>query len=110
MQGKRKGKKFHLGDILSITTGTLLSTEKVPMDGVFNILNFISNDDIPLSMLPLAAEKYTPLLIKELSFLKEIKEEDLSCVNKENAMTVLKQLTDKYGEYHTVYPASPKDV
>jgi len=38
-------KEFHIGDVLSITHGRLVSPRH--MDGIYDILNFMTGDQIP---------------------------------------------------------------
>lgn len=52
---------FHLGDILSITSGYLLSPRH--MDGVYDILNFLTGDELLIHQLPRAAEAAGPFLL-----------------------------------------------
>ncbi len=54
-------KKFHIGDILSITTGRLVSNRHI--DGVYDILNFMTGDNLFTHQLPRAAEECRPSLI-----------------------------------------------
>lgn len=52
---------FHLGDILSVTTGRLVSPRH--MEGVYDILNFMTGDNLFTHQLPRAArECEAPLL------------------------------------------------
>lgn len=54
-------RKFHLSDILTITTGRLLSNRM--MDGVYDILNYMTSDNLFTHQLPRAAgECREPLL------------------------------------------------
>jgi len=46
---------FHLGDILSITTGALVSPRR--MDGVYDILNWMTGDGLFTHQLPRAADE-----------------------------------------------------
>lgn len=48
-------RKFHLGDILSITTSALVSPRH--MDGVYDILNFMTGDNLFTHQLPRAARE-----------------------------------------------------
>ena len=57
------GKEFSLGDVLSITTGRLLSD--CHMDGVYDILNWMTGDNLFTHQLPRAAEKCEPWLIEQ---------------------------------------------
>ena len=54
---------FHLGDILSITTGRLVSPSH--MDGVYEILNYVLHDDLFTHLLPRAAEQAKPVLLAQ---------------------------------------------
>lgn len=47
-------RKFHLGDVLSVTTGHLVSPRH--MDGVYDILNYMMGLDLFTHQLPLAAD------------------------------------------------------
>lgn len=51
---------FALGDILSITSGALVSRDH--MDGVYRILNFMTGDDLFTHQLPRASDECRPAL------------------------------------------------
>jgi len=53
-------KEFTLGDVLSITTGRLVSERH--MDGVYDILNWMTGDNLFTHVLPRAAEACEPVL------------------------------------------------
>lgn len=53
-------KVFHIGDVLSVTTGRLVSSRH--MDGVYDILNFLTTDDLFTHQLPRACEECKPWL------------------------------------------------
>lgn len=48
-------RQFHLGDILSITTGRLVSPRH--MDGVYDILNWMTGDNLMTHQLPRASRE-----------------------------------------------------
>lgn len=52
---------FHLGDILSVTTGRLVSPRHI--DGVYDILNFMSGDSLFTHQLPRVADEARPVLL-----------------------------------------------
>lgn len=60
-------KEFSLGDVLSITTGRLVSERH--MDGVYDILNWMTGDNLFTHQLPRAAEACAPVLCAQLSRL-----------------------------------------
>jgi len=56
-------KLFHLGDILSITTGRLVSKRHV--QGVYNILDFMTRDNLFTHQLGRACEECKPALLAQ---------------------------------------------
>ena len=53
-------KLFHISDILSVTTGYLVSNRH--MDGVYDILNFLTKDELFTHQLPRASDECQPWL------------------------------------------------
>ena len=53
-------KMFHIGDVLSVTTGRLVSARHI--DGVYDILNFLTGDNLYTHQLPRAMEECKPWL------------------------------------------------
>ena len=92
-------KKFHLGDILSITTGALVSPNH--MEGIYQILNFMTGDNLFTHQLPRASRQCEPYLVKQLPWLSEISAED---VNEKNWESWLAKKVEKYGEFHEITP------
>lgn len=100
--------EFHLGDILCVTTGRLVSLDG--MDGVYDILNFMTNDSLSTVQLGRAATEATPYLYEQLPWLSEITPDLLDEVkDKESLHRVLALLTNKYGEFHELIPMHPED-
>src|SRR3989344_6645903 len=56
-------KEFHLGDVLSITTGRLVSPRHI--DGVYDILTFMTGDTLFTHQLPRASDECKPYLVKQ---------------------------------------------
>ena len=63
-------REFHLGDILSISTGRLISPRG--MGGVYDILNYMTGDDLFTHQLPRAAGECKPYLLDQMPWLAEI--------------------------------------
>lgn len=57
-----KTKDFHIGDILTVTTGRLVSPTHI--DGVYDILNFMTQDNLVTHQLPRASEQCKPWLLR----------------------------------------------
>jgi hypothetical protein len=62
-EGLFLGKEFSLGDVLSITTGRLLSERH--MDGVYDILNWMTGDNLYTHQLPRDGKACEPWLIEQ---------------------------------------------
>jgi hypothetical protein len=97
-------KQFHLGDILSITTGRVVSPRH--MDGIYDILNYMTGDNLFTHQLPRASNECRPYLVMEMPWLEQI---DASAVNGENWEQWLNDQVKKYGEYHDVRQIHPED-
>ena len=97
-------KKFHIGDILSITTGKLVSPERI--GGVYKILNYLTGDNLYTHQLPRAIDECRPWLKVQLPYLNDV---DASDVNPDNWKRWMKEQVEKYGEYLKIKPL-PKNI
>lgn len=88
-----KSKLFHLGDILSITTGIMMSPRH--MDGIADILKFMTGDVLYTHQLPRARLECAPFLLKQHPQLENISFEPITA---ENYSAVLEGLCAEYGE------------
>lgn len=57
------GKKFYFGDVVSITSGRLCSPDHI--GGVYNILNYMTDDDLFTHQLPRASKRCKPYLLTQ---------------------------------------------
>jgi hypothetical protein len=96
---------FHLGDLLSITTGVLVSPSR--MDGVQEILQFLTGEPLWTHQLPRAREECVPALVRQFPFLAEIKAPKFE--GAEHAERWLDEQCEKYGTYFEVAPMDPAD-
>ena len=108
-------RRFHLGDVLSITTGRLVSPRH--MDGVYDILNFMTEDNLFTHQLPRACDECKPYLLKQFPQLNtafiqsacKILDREVENRNSRdpengepmplNITAWLEELTKRYGEY-----------
>lgn len=108
-------RRFHLGDVLSITTGRLVSPRH--MDGVYDILNFMTGDNLFTHQLPRACDECKPYLLKQFPQLntafiqsacrtldREVENRDSRDPENGEPMPLnitawLEELTTRYGEY-----------
>lgn len=94
-----KSRDFHLGDILSITTGRLVSPRHV--GGVYDILNFLTGDNLFTHQLPRAERECKPYVLKQHPCLKEI---DASPVTPDNWRAWLDRQIETFGETLPIEP------
>lgn len=63
-------KRFHLGDVLSVTTGNLLSPRG--MGGVYDVLNFLTGDNLFTHQLPRARQECKPHVLRQHPQLRDV--------------------------------------
>lgn len=98
-------REFHLGDILSVTTGLLVSPSHI--GGVYDILNWMTGDNLFTHQLPRAAEECKPELLRQHPDLAKVVTRELH-----GEAEVAAWLTEQvaiYGEYLEVTPLAPED-
>jgi len=95
------GKKFHLGDVLSITGDKLVSPRL--MDGVYDILNYMTGENLFTHQLPRARDVCGPYLLKQFPQLETA---DCEGINSENWRERLDGLIKQFGEMLEVEPLS----
>ncbi len=113
-------REFPLGDVLTITTGRLVSTRGI--GAVYDILNYMTGDDLSTQQLPRAADECRPHLIAQHpqlgSPLMDIAVADLDsrlsdnlsfCDAAEVVCDWLSVLTETYGETFPVEPIPARD-
>lgn len=109
-------KRFHLGDILSITTGHLVG--RTCMEGVYEILNWLTGENLFTHQLPEARQKCLASLEKQFPALatEEIKADTVAfCAklerykSREDRQAMIKSWLEKmaatHGEWFEVAPA-----
>lgn len=98
-------KEFHLGDVLSITTERLVSPTH--MAGVYEILNFMTGDNLYTHQLPRAARECRPELLKQHPALAEaIAPADFG----DDEMKVKAWLSEMVSLYGETLPVEPVPV
>lgn len=91
---------FHLGDILSITTGKLVSPRHI--EGVYDILNFMTDDDLYTHALIRAGDECIAPLLAQHPDLADIVVPEFE--DSEAVFRWLDQQVLKYGEQREVAP------
>ena len=97
---------FHLGDILSVTTGRLVSPRHI--DGVYDILNFMTGDNLFTHQLPRASRECEgPLLAQHPDLASVEVPEDFD--GKEDVDRWLAEQVAVYGEMRDVAPLAAEE-
>lgn len=96
-----KARIFHLGDVLSITTGRLMSPRH--MSGVHDILSFMTGDEIFTHQAPRVMTECAPFLLQQHPSLVDVQIPEING----NFDQVLEDLCAEYGEEFAVTPLPP---
>jgi hypothetical protein len=92
-------KTFHIGDLLSISSGYLVSRDHI--GGVYNILNHMTGDELMTHQLPLACDAVTPDLLEQHPWLREVAD-PVRLNGEAECITWVASVADQYGEYHEI--------
>ena len=63
-------KMFTLGDVLSVTTGRLVSPRQI--EGIYDILNWMTSDSLSTHQLGRASDECKPYLLEQFPHLSRI--------------------------------------
>ncbi len=99
--GAQEYRNFHIGDILSITTGRLVSPRLI--EGVYDILDYMTGDELMTHQLPRAAEECAPSLREQHPDLADVDVPE-KFAGKEHVDRWLGDLVLQHGETRTVRP------
>jgi len=88
----RSLREFSLGDVLCVSTGRLVSRRG--MDAVYDVLNFLTRDNLFTHQLPRALRECQPWVIRQHPQLAAV---DASAVNAENLETWLLEQEARFG-------------
>lgn len=97
---------FHLGDILSVTTGLLVSPRHI--EGVYDILNWMTGDNLFTHQLPRAGEECQGPLLRQHPDLADVQIPD-EFDGKEHVERWLVEQVERFGETRPVTPLATED-
>ena len=95
---------FDLGDVLSITTGKLVSPRHI--EGVYDILNYMTRDNLFTHQLPRARQECAPWLLRQHPQLAEV---DAESVTPDNFREWLERQSEMFGAALVVEPIPQDD-
>lgn len=96
--------EFEIGDILSVTTGHLLSRRH--MDGIYDILNFMSGDNLFTHQLPRVCREATPVILRQHPQLAAVGEAEVQGITPENLEERLAVFERQFGKKLALSPMS----
>jgi hypothetical protein len=97
-----EAREFDLGDVLSVTTGCLVSPRH--MAGIYDILNFMTGDDLMTHQIPRACRECEPVLLLQHPQLAGV---DASGVTPANHEAWLAEQKRQFGERLSIEPCGP---
>ena len=92
-------KQFHLGDVLSVTTGVLMSPNH--MGGVYDILNYMTGDDLYTHQIPRACREVAPVILAQHPSLASV---HLNGMPPQDVAPTLARLVAEHGEWWPLEP------
>jgi|SRR6185369_9185846 len=102
MSNEQQTRSFHLGDVLSITTGFLLSPRGI--EGVYDILNFMTGDSLYTHQLPRASRECSPFILAQHPQLVAVRAQEITT---ENYKIRLTEFCRQFGEQLDIRPLAP---
>jgi hypothetical protein len=95
---------YGLDDILSITTGRLLSRRHV--EGLYDILNYMTGDNLMTHQLPRAATVCGPALLDQHPQLRDVAPPEGDSITQEELFAWLDRAEEEYGKTLPVQPVA----
>ncbi|MEW9093923.1 MAG: hypothetical protein AB2417_02475 [Clostridiaceae bacterium] len=86
--------KFHISDILSITSTKMVSVNGI--DGIYSILDYMTGDSLYTHQLPETIRACRPRLLEQFPQLSVVNCDE---VNSDNLNEFIKDMEDRYGKY-----------
>lgn len=89
-------KSYHISDVLSVMTGNLLSTRKPrPMDAFYDVLSYMTDDEVYTHQLPRVCDECAPFLKEHFPELAAI---DVSHIDEENHAEEMAKIVLAHGD------------
>lgn len=94
-KGEDVTKQFHIGDVLSITTGILVSRDLI--GGVYKILNWMTGENLYTHQLPRVRHEAAPVLLEKYPALAKAQAE-AEAVTPDSINNFLAKMEARYGK------------
>lgn len=99
-------RQFHLGDVLSVTTGFLVAPRG--MEAMYDLLDYMTGDSLFTHQLPRAARECAPELLRQYPKLAEV-EVPAEFTGEAHALAWLAEQVAVFGEHLDVDPLAEVD-
>lgn len=99
-------RRFHLGDLLSVTTGYLVSPRLVP--ALYDVLNHMTGDNLFTHQLPRAVGECAPEILRQHPDLAEVRFPE-GLAGKAAVLAWLADQVALYGETRSITPLASED-
>lgn len=99
-------RSFHLGDILSVTTGRMVSPRHV--DGLYDLLGFMAGESVWTHQLPRVSDECAPELLRQHPDLAEVQPPE-HFRDEAHVWEWLAEQTDRFGMHRDVAPLKAED-
>lgn len=96
-----EAERFHLGDLLSITTGRVLAPDGVA--AFYRVCDYMTGQSHLTHQLPRAAEEVNPYLLEQHPWLADVQVPD-DIEDMAGLVAWLSRATVEHGEFHEVRP------
>ena len=103
--GEQDARRFHIGDLLSVTTGVLVSPRY--MEGLSDVVGYLTGADIDVDRIPESLAACRAYIVQELPALSDIAAED---VDFETWRTWLDSQKEQLGEWLMLPRPKPGEV
>jgi hypothetical protein len=99
-------REFHLGDILSVITGRILSPRHI--GGVIDLTNFMTGENLEMTAVPRGTDECAGRLLEQHPDLAEVQAPDFGGSQEAVAKWLAVEVA-RYGAWRKVAPLDPRD-
>ncbi len=93
-------RSFHVGDLLSVTTGYLVSPRH--FDGIYDVVDFVTGLPHMTSQLPGAVERIKPWLLEQHPWLDQVEMPENAFESEADFQAWMRPVVERFGEQHQV--------
>lgn len=103
-----KARRFHLGDILTVTTGGILLSPRL-MDGMYDILGWLAGEPVWTHQIPRVVREAQSIVLAQHPDLADVVVPEFAEPREQTVPAWLAEQVERFGEHRDVAPMSPVD-